>query len=300
MNSKIPKWISLFAIVLLMIATVALLQVNIDYNADARWGYREKVVYLPDAKYARFMTFGFDNVIADYLYLWSIQFFSEKNDIDRFARIENVFNYITELDPKYIEAYRIGSMIIVKDVYERHGIENGIDMAFRLYDKGIKNNPEDWLLPFEAANTANFDFKDPEKANEYYKIAYESPHIPEKYKQRLRTSIGSSMEKFNRVEALVYWIDLFQKAEDEVVRNIAYAHYYDLKIELDIEYIKKKILIFEQRHKVKPPRLSDLLKSGIARQLPRDPNNLPYLYDYKTGEVNPPQGFILKKKSSGK
>ncbi|MBN2134222.1 MAG: hypothetical protein JW737_00675, partial [Acidobacteria bacterium] len=172
-------------IIILLLITVVFLQRNLDYKAEARRGFGKNIIYLPNAEYAKYLTVGYDNILADYLYLWSIQFFYEKTDKERFSIIENVFNIITHLDPDYIEAYRIGAIMMIKDVYKLHGDPEGLKMAFRLLNKGITNNPESWALPFEAATAAHFDLKDKKLANKYYQMAIESPTIPDKTRRRI-------------------------------------------------------------------------------------------------------------------
>lgn len=294
---KPVKRISIFAVIVGVISIVVILQMSLDYEKETRKELHEQIIYLPSTGYAKLVSFGFDNAVADYLYLWSIQFFSEKYDKARFRIIGHVYNFVTELDPKYVEAYRVGAMIMVKDVYIRHRVEEAKEMAINLYDKGIKNNPDDWILPFEAAITAHFDFKMPEKAHEYYTRALRSKGLPEIYRKRILTSIGNTLENFNQKDALSYWYNLWQTADDEVVTNIAYAHFYDLKIDMDIDFYLRAIRNYTNKYGTRPGKLTDLYR--IIPKLRADPNGLLYLYDATTGEVKPPRGYILKSKRGG-
>jgi len=296
---KILKRIGILVLVAALITVVVIIQISLDYRQEMRMEKRKHVIYLPSSKYAEYLALGYQNIIADYLYLWSIQFFSEKQEKERFRVIDEVFDFITGLDPKYIEAYRIGALMMVKDVYYRHGNEKGIDMAFDLLEKGMEKNPDDWVLPFEAAQYAHFDLKNPEKAHRYYKETLDSANLPEFYERRIRTSIGTTLENFKEQDALKYWYNLYMDAQDEVTRNIAYAHFYDLKIDLDIRFIERAIEEYKKKYNRLPGRLNDLIKSKIVPALPYDPNGLPYLYDSTTGEVKPPKGYILKKKAAG-
>ncbi len=294
------KWTQRLLIFLFIVAAstvMVFLQENLDYKAKQREQYYDQVIYLPNPEYADIVALGYQNVLADYLHLWSIQFFSDKTDVGRFNVIYNVFDFITELDPRYIEAYRIGSIMMVKDVYTFQKNEKGRDWALKLLDKGIENNPDDWILPFEAAISAHFDFKDPKLAEKYYRKALSSDKLPEVYRKRIRTAIGSTMESFNKQDALSYWYDLWQNAEDEVVKNIAYAHFYDLKIDMDLDFFDRAISSYKKKYGVRPGKLQELIRKKIVPAMPYDPNGLPYKYDATTGEVSPPKGYMLKKKS---
>jgi hypothetical protein len=278
-----------------IIALIAFLQSNLDYRLDLRNKLKDYVIYLPPPKYAKLVSLGYQNIVADYLYLWSVQFFSEKLEVQRFKVIDEVFDFVTELDPKYIESYRIGALIMIKDVFGRQRNPQGLNMAMTLLDKGIRNNPGNWILPFEAAQYAHFDIKDPHSANKYYKMTLASAELPKFYRNRIVTAIGDTMEGFNRNQAISYWYNLWQNASDEIVRNIAFSHFYDLKLDLDIEFIKRAIKNYKVKYKRLPVQLSDLVRGKIVPALPYDPYGLPYLYDSATGDVQPKKGYIFKR-----
>jgi len=50
---------------------------------------------------------------------------------------------ISELDPRYIDPYLIGALIMSAEAHQD-------EMALRLLDKGIAANPTEWILPFDA------------------------------------------------------------------------------------------------------------------------------------------------------
>lgn len=288
-------FISIFAGV---IALIAFLQSDLDYRFEMRNIKSEKVIYIPPAKHARFLSFGYGNILSDYFYLWSVQFFSEKSELYRFKVISNVYDFITELDPKYIEAYRIGALIMVKDVYGRHHDPKGLTMAMKLLEKGIKKNPDNWILPFEAAQYAHFDIRDLALANKFYKMTLSASDLPEFYRNRIITAIGGTMEGFQKPQALQYWYNLWETAKDEIVRNIAFSHFYDLKCSMDIDFINIAMKQYKIKYKRRPEQLSDLIRGKIVPALPTDPYGMPYLYDSTSGIVKPIKGFIFKRSIS--
>lgn len=294
MRKNIRHYITI-VFLLILIGFIAFIQSAIDNIISAKNSANEKIIYLPPAKYAKFFSLGYSNIIADWYYLWSIQFFSEKSELYRFKVIWQVYDFITEMDSKYIEAYRIGALIMVKDVYGRHKDTNGLKLAMKLLDKGIKKNPKNWILPFEAAQYAHFDIKDLVMANKYYNLAVKSPELPSFYKNRIVTSIGSTMEGFKKPQALSYWYNLWQKAKDEIVKNIAFSHFYDLKCTLDIEFIQTALKHYRIKFNKTPQNLSDLVRDRIVPALPYDPYGFLYLYNPIDGSIKPKKGFIFKR-----
>ncbi|MBD3855666.1 MAG: hypothetical protein IFK92_03880, partial [Acidobacteria bacterium] len=108
-----------------------------------------ELLYLPSPEMLKIMSLGNPGLVADVLYLWSIQYYSFYRPHERFLYLETVYNLITDLDPLYVDAYRIGALIMQ---IQTGGDQNEIDAAVRrLFDKGLRNLPDDWQLAEAAA-----------------------------------------------------------------------------------------------------------------------------------------------------
>ncbi|MCD6451682.1 MAG: hypothetical protein J7L64_04910 [Acidobacteria bacterium] len=243
-------------------------------------------IYLPSGKYLKAIALGNNTVMADLLYLWSIQHYSIYTIKEhRFRYLEHVYNMITDLDPHYLDPYLIGALIMAK--------EGGFyQMAFRLLEKGMKNNPDAWILPVDAGFYAFQDLKDYELALYYFKKAAEIKGSPPFIK---RLIAGIYERKNENQTALAFWTEIYRTAKEDWVKTIAYNHIYDLKIKIDLEQLRVAIELFKDQKKRLPRSLRELIKAGFLYQLPKDPEGNNYLYNPRTGEVKSRTPFRLKR-----
>ena len=102
------------------------------------------LLYLPSGKYLRVASLGYSSIAADVLYLWSIQYYSNYQIEDRYDYLDQIYRrVIAELDPRFVDAYLVGSMIMSVEA-------NRDDLALKLLAEGTENNPTEWILPFQA------------------------------------------------------------------------------------------------------------------------------------------------------
>ena len=109
--------------------------------------------------------------MADLIYLWSIQYFSNQAVWNRFEHLVHVISIIAELDPQYLDPYEIGALIAVHEARD-------LSMAYTILDLGLKNNPEQWIFPLQAGHYAQMYAKDFKTAQKYYEKTMEIPGAP--------------------------------------------------------------------------------------------------------------------------
>ncbi|MEW5820373.1 MAG: hypothetical protein AB1782_09295 [Cyanobacteriota bacterium] len=135
---------------LCVVAHVSQLKLDAYKEKQAKY-YVEKnlLITLPTDK-VKYFTLGFDNLIADIVWLQFIQYFGENHRLKR-KRLKYDFEYIykyvdviTTLDPNFSYAYWFGAFAIADEF-------NRPDLAMKIIAKGIKNNPKNWWLPYTAA-----------------------------------------------------------------------------------------------------------------------------------------------------
>ena len=85
---------------------------TVDYFSD-----RSAFVSLPSGRSLRVLSFGYQNLAADLLFIWSIQFYSTTYLTNRFDYLERVYDTITDITPLYKDPYIVGSLIMVYNIY---------------------------------------------------------------------------------------------------------------------------------------------------------------------------------------
>lgn len=235
------------------------------------------ILYLPKGTFLQYMSFGNRPFMADLIYLWAIQYFSNTRVPDRFNHLEHVFNIISELDPRYEDPYRIGAIISLYDASDPV-------KAFRILDLGLERNPDNWIFPWVAGHYAQM-MRNFESARAYYKTAMEIEGSPQ-ITRRLYANAAAELN--DHATAYNYWLEIYEAADregDERIRKIAFNHLYKNKAALDIEALTRAIAAYRQRFGINPPDLEELVKTGLIKTLPTDLDGRQYVYVKHSGEV---------------
>lgn len=253
--------------------------------ATAAGGRREtELLYLPNGRYLRVLSLGNAALVADVVYLWSIQFYADYERSDRFRYVEHVFgDVITELDPHYLDAYWLGAMILSVEASD-------LDAALRLLEKGFRENPRAWILPYLAGWECH-RFGRFARAADYFRRAADVPGAPPMV---LRMRAGMTARAGSLREALAQWREVLEDSRsDDTSRRIAARQVRDLQVRIDLSELQAAVRDFAGRLGKLPARLEDLSRSGVIRSLPADPDGEPYGYDPSTGRVSSGASRVL-------
>ncbi len=244
----------------------------------------QELLYLPNGRLLKVMSLGHGGLLADVVYVWAIQYYSNYERRDRYRYVEHVFDgVITELDPHYVDAYWLGALILI---IEAQDVEAGLG----LLQKGIDHNPEKWILPYlagwEAHHAGMFD-----RAAGYFEAASRIPEAPPAVR---RMQVGMLAKAGNLREAAGMWQELLaDPAADEASTAIARRKLAEIRVELDVQQLRAAVARFRNENDRPPARLEELVSRGYISSLPRDPEGRAYLYDRRNGQVLTPEGRIL-------
>jgi tetratricopeptide (TPR) repeat protein len=281
------RWRRLYGPALLLVAlgTASWAQVRMEaFRASGASG--AQLLYLPSGKYLKVTSLGFPEVMADIIYIWSIQYYSEYTETDRFRYLQHIYgNVITELDPKYVDPYLIGAMIMSVEAHDD-------EMALKLLDKGIAANPEEWILPFDAGFLCYDRIRDYPRAARYFEKALDAPGAPSVV-TRLHAEMYNKMG--DKRASLGYWKEVLDGAGTAYVRNVASMHVHDLTIEVDLETLRAALAAWRAAKGTNPPDLEALARAGLIAGVPTDPEGNAYRYDRGTGEVSSASGMKLRR-----
>ena len=138
----------------------------------------EKILMLSDRpEVTRIAALGFDNALADLLWIRAIQYFGGNfstldEDLKR-EGMSKLLENLVGLDPEFIGAWKFGGFVIneaMKDPEEA--------MSFLL--RGGSINPEAWRLTFDAGFMAFYQLKDYQAAKQLFNQAAYGPNIVSK------------------------------------------------------------------------------------------------------------------------
>jgi hypothetical protein len=232
-----------------------------------------ELLYLPSPEMLKIMSLGNPGLVADVLYLWSIQYYSYYRPHERFLYLETVYNLITDLDPLYIDAYRIGALIMQ---IQTGGDQEELELAIRrIFDKGLQNLPDNWQLAEAAAWDFFIRFKDREMALHYAEIANQRPGAP----PRIKRMVGVWRDKENAWtldDSIEYWRRAVEDAENEWDRVLCMNQFYDAVTARDRKHIEPLLEAYSAHFGFCPESWEEMIRAGALRQAPLDAYGDPY------------------------
>jgi tetratricopeptide (TPR) repeat protein len=233
------------------------------------------IIYVPSGKYLRYATFGYSSLMADLVYIWAIQYYSDYKIAERYDHLDHIFSIIAELDPHYLDPYEMGAIIAVYEAKDPY-------LAFKVLDRGLEKNPEQWIFPYQAGHYAALTLKDYDLAREYYKKTMEVEGAPDIAK---RLYADAAFKGTDYQSAWQDWLEVYRTADDERIKKIASNHLYQVKSSMDLTRLKDAIGQYKQKFGRFPDDLAQLVSAGILDAVPKDWDEKDYIYNRETGEV---------------
>ncbi len=279
------------ALALLVIAAgagCALSQLRPLVASKARLAHASVPLYVPSPAAARLLSAGHASSVADLLYLWAIQHFAAPPDDtdDRRRWLERVYATITDLDPKFRDAYWLGYVSLLIE-------GRSPDAAFALVDKALANDPGFVMLAIEAAVAARQHDR-PERAVGYLETASSTgDRLAQRLLFRLREVETAQQE-------LDAWWSLAND-DDPLTRTIAREHVKDLTMLIESATLSALVRCYAREHGgLNPGSLQQLVTAGYLATVPRDPNDREYLLDRRTGAVTPASPYRYRPPSTSR
>lgn len=263
---------------------------------------------LPSPEITKVASIGYDSFVADLLWLQLIQYIGGTSDVNIYLpETYSLIKNIVVLEPKFEDAYIFGSHAL--------SFNKEFDKASEILEKGIKENPDKWYLPYQLGFLYYIHKKNNLLASKYLDIASNiegSPSNLKKLAADLYTRSGSDIDIKISLWQSVY--DRSKKSGDKINQEKAFKKVVELTIERDLETLRKAILKYnELKNKSKstivyPDKikkdnelsitsgsdesqmntltdLKQLVDAKLINKVPFDPFNRPYLFDYQSQTV---------------
>ncbi len=268
---------TLFLVLLLVVSAAGFTGLKLKLESFPRSKVKgSSVLYIPSGKYLRLASLGYRSVMADILYLWAIQYYSDTSIPNPYRNLEHIFGVISDLDPRYEDPYLTGALIAI---YEAHDQKT----AFKILDRAIAKNPRVWIFPFEAGHYAQVFAKDFDLARRYYGRAMNLPGAPA-IARRLYANAAFRSQDLDT--AWKTWLDVYQTAEDPRIKKIAENHLAPVKAARDTAKLSAAARDYRDRFRRWSMNLGQLVRAGLMAEIPKDLDGQDYVYDRTTGAVS--------------
>lgn len=254
----------------------------IDYYESEKYTV-EQVFNLPSPELTKIASVGFDNLMADILWLRLIQYYGSTSAVsDVLPELYSLVNNIITLDPKFVDAYVLSSYALSDN--------KEFDKAVNILERGINANPEDWFLSYQLGFVYYIYKKNRFAAARYLKQASDNPNAPLNIKP-LAAMMYESIKNLNDYDLLIeLWKQSYNKAREsgdtstmersskKIIEFTIKKDVYNLNLAIE-EYKKLK-----EKDKTLPDLslIEDLKEIGIISNIPLDPFNRPYILNPET------------------
>lgn len=254
-------------VILLIVASVPF-QKRID-AIRGRFRSVEETLYFPSST-LRIISLGYNELLADIYWLRALQYFGGTSfkDIDS-GQLYKYFDILTDLDPKFVNAYRYGGTFLSEP--PPLGLDD-VANGMKLFDKGRKNNPDNFRIPLEQAFVYYLNLKDYKRASELFKEASDKPGLSDLRRASFKGMAASALAKGgNRKLSRQIWEYIYQNTTNEGRKNFAVLNMKELDA-MDMEdTLTAALREYLARYNTFPSTLEELKSSGLIPQIPEEP-----------------------------
>jgi len=266
MLNKYFSYIGIFIIFLLILATLPF-QYRIE-NSRKDYNIIEQSLYLSSSALKR-ISLGYELVVADIYWIRALQYFSNtKNYYGKAEQLYKYFDIITDLDPKFINAYRYGGSFLADTApIGLSEVELGLD----LFEKGRKNNPNNFRLILDEAFIYYLYTNDYKKASELFNKAADNV-TSELRKTSLKGMAALALTKSGNLElSSQIWTYIYKTSTDEARKEFALNNLKELKTIQIEKALTKALKNYYADTKMIPVNLVVLVNQGYISKIPSDP-----------------------------
>jgi hypothetical protein len=241
----------------------------------------EMPVYLPQAKYLRVLSLGYKNVLADILWFRTISYFGQHYRSDRnYPWLAYMCDQVTDLDPGAEHVYRFAGMILP---WEARDPDEGI----RLMEKGARNLPDSWQLPYWLGFTYYFFKNDYRAAVSHLRRAAKLPGAQANVGRLLGLLV---QDRYGPNTTLQFLAEMEASVTNEEVLTVIRAQREEARFALLLQHLEAAVAVYQHRYGYTPTSFEPLVKSGILPAVPVDPFGGVFLIDSVTGKVRSSTG----------
>jgi hypothetical protein len=174
----------------------------------------DELAYYPSGRHLRPATLGHAETAADLAWIRAVQYYGEHRRTDnRFTRMEHVFEILTALSPRFVEAYIFGGFALAQE-------GQNFPAAEALMLKGIEANPGSGRLAFELGFLyyVRPGGRELAKASEFFEQASRQQDAPP---QSARFAAFARQNSGNLGVALELWSNVFATSANSELRAMA-------------------------------------------------------------------------------
>jgi hypothetical protein len=179
----------------------------------------------------------------------------------KYEWLGHVFEILVALDPRFIGAYHFGAITLAWDAR----LPNE---ATDLLADGMRANPMDWRLPFDAGFITYMLLRDYEQAGRLFKV---SSKLPNTWQITARWAAVALARAGDFATSRQMWLDIYNGTENRALRALVVRQLKNLKLEESTDILQRAVNRFQEEEHRLPDNLLELLHRGYLERMPEEP-----------------------------
>jgi len=233
------------------------------------------LLYVRSPAFAKRAALEFDRLGGDLYWIRVLQHYGGERLQDPSERnydlLWPLLDLTTTLDPDFDIAYRYGAIFLAEEFPSGPGRP---DQAIALLEKGLRQQPGEWRFRLDIGFVYYWWLQDYARAADNFEQAAAMPDAPNWMEPLAAVTLaqGGSVESSRRL-----WQELLESADVDWLRAQAVQRLRQLDAMDQMAAIEQVSLAYERRFGVLPQTWDDLIRAGMLRGVPVDPDGYPYV-----------------------
>jgi tetratricopeptide (TPR) repeat protein len=219
------------------------------------------VALVPSPRLARWLSLGHPTLLANLLWLRAVQYIGEpEGDARGWDKLLPLLDTITDLDPGHGYAYQVGGVVL--------GSVGRTAESNAILEKGTRNVPDRYILPYLRAFNAFYYDDDWAAAGRFAEISARTPGAP----PHVRQNVLTYYVKGKRADAAVAFLEQsLAETKDPDTRKAVEGQLAQARLEQAVARLDDAADEWRRRYLAGPLSLRQLVDEGLVREVPPDP-----------------------------
>ena len=231
----------------------------------------ESFLYLPSGTFLKGAALGYDEMLADLLWIKAVGYFGGHTRTDRnYTWLAHLLDVVTTLDPLYQYPYEFGGVVLAAEVGD-------VDKSIALLKKGMKNvsqdDPRYWYFPFFLAYDYMYHKDDYLTAAHYLEQAAKFPKSPA-YLPRLVARLYANAD--SPEVAVAFLQEMIKSTKKQALKERLVERLHQVIHRANLKLLNQALDAYYLKFQKYPTSLEALVNAGILTGIPVDPRGGEY------------------------
>jgi len=276
-------WLRIIALASLMAAVVGLQVVQAAHPPLPLPTDSGNMLYVRSPAFMKRAALSYDALVADIYWIRTVQHYgSTKLANDKKKQYDLLYPFLdltTSLDPSFDIAYQFGAIFLAEPFPSGAGRP---DQAIALLQKGLRMRPADWQLAQELGFVYYWWLVDNQSAGEWFNRAADMPGSPNWLRPLAAVTLA---EGGNTATSRKLWTQVAETSEADWLRRQARFRLAQLDAMDEIDILTRAVQTYRARVGMLPHNWLELVRVGLLRGIPVDPDRHVLQLNPETGKV---------------